>query len=356
MKRRNWAAVAAGLAVALLGGYTAFWFIGAGEIRDRMNEWVAGQRAKGYEVSYTESDVSGFPLRFETRIVQPRVTSVLDGWHWSGDSLRLWARPWNFHAVDFDLAGRHDVSLFTEAGWFDFTCLIEGASGAFVLGADGDVREFAVEVTNLDYSRPDTGSGGGVGYLWATGDLPVIGSTDYTTPSANLSIVFDNLILPAETSWVLHRHPMSLTLEATMTGPLPSRGEPADSLAVWRDAGGVVQISQLDMRWGPIGLSSNGTLALDSQMRPLGAFTADIIGHGDVIDLLAANKFVPLGDATFYKLGFDLLARSREEGGPPVLTVPITVQDGDLRLGPIKIDEVSPIVPPDASITFGNTS
>jgi len=134
-----------------------------------------------------------------------------------------------------------------------------------------------------------------------------------------------------------------LAFNASLFGPMPG-SEPV-SIVRWRDAGGTIELNSFRMRWGPLGIESTGTIALDADMRPIGALTADIIGYGDVIDAMIMSNLIPLGDAFLAKVAFNMLAEKDENGGPPVLrSVPVTAQDGAIFVGPVKVAEVSPVV------------
>ena len=345
MKRKTWAIGGITGIAALLGGYTVYWFIAAGIVGERVDAWADEHRAAGYEIAFASRDVGGFPFRFEVLIAKPDVTNVPEGWHWEAESLTLSARPWNLRRIGVAFPGRHDISLYTGDAWFDFTCLIEEAAGELFVVGNGQVREFHGEIRNLVYSRPGVDFQGGLGALSIDGRRFDGVDADYRTPSAELRLSVNEALVPEDASWVLHKHAIDFALIAQVTGPLPNGEAPVASLTLWRDAGGVVEVRRMSLLWGPIEVETEGTLTLDEAMRPLGAFTADIIGHGDIIDLLAANDFVPLGDATLYKLGFNLLARPKVEGGSPMLSVPITVQDGELKLGPVTIDRIPPVDP-----------
>ena len=345
MKRRTWAIAGTVSIVVLLGGYAVFWLITAGAVGERVDSWADEHRAAGYEIAFAERSVGGFPFRFEVQITKPNVTNVPEGWHWEADSLTLSARPWALRRIGVSFPGRHDISLFAGDAWFDFTCLIKEATGELSVFGDGQVREFHGEIRDLAYTRPGVDFPGSLVALSIDGRRFDVTDPDYRTPSAELHLSVSQALVPEDASWVLHKHPIDFALIAQVTGPLPDGDAPIASLTRWRDAGGVIEVGRMSLFWGPIEVETTGTVTIDGLMRPLGAFTADIIGHGDIIDLLAANDFVPLGDATLYKLGFTLLARPKVEGGPPVLSVPITLQDGELKMGPVTIDRIPPVVP-----------
>ena len=80
-----------------------------------------------------------------------------------------------------------------------------------------------------------------------------------------------------------------INFDFSLFGPLPT-GNTNAAVQTWRDAGGTVEIHSFHILWGPLGIDSAGTVALDGEMRPIGALTADITGYGDVIDALIMSN------------------------------------------------------------------
>ena len=128
-----------------------------------------------------------------------------------------------------------------------------------------------------------------------------------------------------------------------MLGALPS-GPLVESLQRWRESGGTVELKWLHLAWGPIDIKLKGTLALDAQLRPIGALSADIAGFAEAIDALVVAGVVEGDTGRLARAGLGLLAKRPEGGGPPVLSVPMTAQDGRLYLGPIAITELPPVL------------
>ena len=131
-----------------------------------------------------------------------------------------------------------------------------------------------------------------------------------------------------------------LNFDFSLYGPIPS-GDTAQAVRVWRDEGGTLELNSFRVRWGPLGIETNGTISLDGEMRPIDALTADIIGYGDVIDALIMSNMIPLGDAFLAKVAFNVIADKPDDGGPPVLrSVPVTAQDGGLFVGPVTVAKI----------------
>ncbi len=132
-------------------------------------------------------------------------------------------------------------------------------------------------------------------------------------------------------------------LSASIFGKI-SNGNIKNITQNWRDSGGTIEIDDLQGRWGPLELNANGTLALDSKMRPLASLTSSVVGYGDMIDALIMSNAIPFGDAFLAKVAFNMLAEEEKDGGPRVLrNVPLTIQDGILSVGPMEVGEIKPL-------------
>ena len=94
----------------------------------------------------------------------------------------------------------------------------------------------------------------------------------------------------------------------------------------WRDGGGSLAISHLAMGWGPLGLTSSATLALDDQLQPMGSGSARIVGYAATLDRLAAAGMLTRSAATAAKAVLSLMAGTGDGDGPQAVDVPLTLQ------------------------------
>jgi hypothetical protein len=78
-------------------------------------------------------------------------------------------------------------------------------------------------------------------------------------------------------------------------------------------------------------------MALDRNLQPVGALTAAIAGYDETMDRLVATGLVRPGAALFAKFALGLLARAPGNGGPPEIRSPISVQEGWIYIGPVKL-------------------
>src|SRR6185295_11532978 len=114
-------------------------------------------------------------------------------------------------------------------------------------------------------------------------------------------------------------------------------------LVRWRDAGGAVEFNIADLRYGPLGVSSNGTFAFDEAMQPLIAATAKVSGLFTAIDTLRDRDLIRSRDASMAKVVLGVMQKPGEGGGPSTVSLPFTIQQGWLYAGPVQLMEIAPI-------------
>ena len=114
-------------------------------------------------------------------------------------------------------------------------------------------------------------------------------------------------------------------------------------LDAWRLDGGIVEIRHADLRMGKFSLAGEGTLALDRELQPEGAFTARIQGFKDTIDRLADAGYVERRNGAIAKAALGLMAKTPAGGGPAELKVSLTMQDRWLSVGPFRLIRLMPV-------------
>ena len=90
-------------------------------------------------------------------------------------------------------------------------------------------------------------------------------------------------------------------------------------------------------------LKGDATLAFDRALQPLFAGSFAIANIGTLLDKLVTAGILPVGTAQGAKFMFAALAATPPEGGPPQVKLPLTIQDGTLYMGPIKLAALRPL-------------
>jgi hypothetical protein len=163
-----------------------------------------------------------------------------------------------------------------------------------------------------------------------------------TAATASLNATADAVTLPpvpagdAATAALARRFGQrleALRVELALTGPMPPPfGPPAARAARWRDAGGAVELRAFSLRWGPAAATASATLALDAALQPAGAGTLRLAGAGAVLDAATEAGLVPPRSAGAARLALQMMQRRPHDGGPPLLEVPLTLEERTLAL------------------------
>lgn len=325
------AALAIAAAVIVAGGaYAAYWHIMAGKLRDGLEPWAEARRDEGYRVQWGEAELSGFPTAFRFRFAQasfgadrpvpatfsaPRLVVAAAAWN---------LRAWRFTAPD----GARIVDALGTSG-FDAATL----EGSMALGAGAALDVAAGDLTGMGLAQ-------GMHIAAAAAQIaqPATAPADHRDTALAASLRLNDLKLPLNVPSFGDRL-AELAFAVQLKGRLPPAGSLAHALAVWRNDGGTIELQSLRLHWGAVLVDASGTLALDGDLQPEGAFTASIAGQDAAIDLAVESGTLQPGAAGAVKGVLSLLARPGADG-EKTITAPLTLQQGRIFLGPAAIGTV----------------
>jgi len=339
MHRLRWVyGLFAAVLIAILG-YTAFWFFLKRQVERGLADWAAMQRQIGWQVAYAPPQVSGYPYRL---VIAVRDIAMGDPGHAQAWALRLPSiraitHPWTLRHLILEQEGELELSWGPATARAELRANGDAVRASLVLDSRDRLQRLAVEGRNgaLDVRFPRFD-----GRFTARAEHAELHLRDNrarqasggTVSSADLAVSLDNL-----TSSMIRPSPpfgptiASVGLDLGVTGRID-----APSVAAWRDDGGTVELRRAALRWGPLDASATGTLAVDNQMRPIGALTAEAKGWEAVIDKLVDMRQIARGQARGLKLALGLLSKPTADGGK-VLSAPIALQNGKLMVGPAAV-------------------
>ncbi len=318
--------------------YSGYWVYARDTAIDIIDRWAEQRRAEGYKVAYDPPELTGYPFLIRARLNQPRLTRGPRSWH--GEGLRIEFRPWNFRRIRFDFIGRQ--WLTPDAA--NPTMLLVPGEAAIVASLSDSGRLIGANllVRDLHYSEPEDRTRARIAEIWLEATAPETTPVKHSDNNLAVTLSAANIVLTDSVAETLGRQISKLRADLQLKGPLPG-GTAKRAIEAWRDSGGTLDVDWFHIVWGQFDLRTKGTLALDAQVRPIGAFSTDIRGHNTALDALVARKILEQKTVALAKIGLSLLAKSPPEGGPSVLTIPVTAQDGHLYAGPIKILDLDPI-------------
>ena len=323
-----------GIVLVAIIAYAAYWHYIAGTLRDQLSPWAQARAAEGYDIHWDDAAVGGFPgaFRFDfTNLsfgaLRPVPVTV------KAARASAWAMPWNLRHWEFTASnGARVVEPGGSAG-FDMR-RVDGA-----VDVEGRVVA-AIDVTAVDLNGIGLAQDTKIASAEAHIELPATPPRSHTDFALGVSLQLSDATLPLAVPGFGNTL-SGLSFVAQLKGALPP-GQIVPALSRWRDDGGTIELQALRLRWGSLLVDTSGTLALDQALQPEGAFSAVITGQDAAVDVAVKVGALKPSDAGTAKMVLDLLARPNGNGDKAV-TLPMTIQNQRLYLGPAKLANIPPI-------------
>ncbi|KAF0137186.1 MAG: conserved exported protein of unknown function [Rhodospirillaceae bacterium] len=256
------------------------------------------------------------------------VTAPVDSgsWMWQSPGLKAVVHPFDWSRATFHAPGVHTIRLSRHGA------LVTLSAGTLTVAVNytlrGQPQRYAMRFGRTRIEG-----------LAAPIDVQFLqGTVKWSNDSQTIVAVFDGagIDLPPALDLPVGARVEAVGFKSRIIGTIPP-GDLAQALARWREAGGTVEVEALAIDWPPLKLHGSGTLALDEQLQPIGAMTARIQGFFAAVDSLSQRGVIRSRDASMAKVILGMLAQSPPEGGPPVISLPLTVQERTLQAGPVRL-------------------
>lgn len=329
--------------VAAALGYVAYYAAVLDGFEDGIRRWVAERRSEGLEARYGGLETRGFPFRIVATLSRPALAApqALNRPAWRAERLAVVVQPWNFRHLILDLSGTGRLGVGDGEARRRVDYDVGEGRASYQADSAGRLERLSVVLGSVTLREAE----GGLFLSLANGQLharPAAEAVELALKLERLavdpkSLARENRPLPA-----LGPEIALVIAEARVMGAPPLAGDPAAWLAHWRDAGGDLELSRFKLTWGELDVEAEGALALDEEFRPIGALTARVRGHEHLLDAAVAAGQMRAQDAQTAASVLDLLAKA----GGGVLSVPLTLQDGRVLLGPVPVARLAPLLPP----------
>ena len=356
--RRRIAMLAGATAVALAVGVTAAWFFFVHQTERAIDQWADAQRANGVDVSWRSLRFTGFPLRIDAQLSDPQMivrqptrTAV-----WKPPLVTFKFSSIAPRAIDFVSPGTHDLhATFEDATW-SAVVDAETLEGQAIF-PPGDYRRIeqltgrfaGVRMTPNAWANPVTVERGT--FEAARRAATPVDPQAVHPQGVSFELEFEarDIGLPKDlltaSAWeILGPLVSEISTEVQVTGELDTGSVDIDAVRTWRDGGGTVEIASVELLWGPLRITANGTLALDGDPQPVGSFATQIAGLEKFVSAMETDGLLSPSDAAIARVTLAIVTRSSDDGGPNRAEIPITLQDRILRLGPVALIQFPPIV------------
>jgi hypothetical protein len=354
-------ATAAVTALAAVAGAAGYWHMVAAEAEDRLAQWEAERRAEDIVVSHGPPARSGFPFALVLKL--PDFEIARGGRYplrWRSQSITAEVNPWMLGDATFAFPGKHALLVPVDGKPRPLDVTL--GEGRLDVGLDGrgrpraaalnlgqiDARladtgdRYGIAAARVVARRPQAAGGPGAALSQAAGRAPAAGGGAAVELETDTRIA--GLMLPPQQAGPLGPEIKTINVLADVIGPMPVAPTQAEAQR-WRDAGGYIEIKDAQIVWGRLEIRGTGTARLDAELQPNVRLDSRVRNGDAIIDALVATGQMRVPEAILAKAALAALSRPADDGGPPVLRVPITVRDGNrLYLGPVRIARLPALV------------
>ncbi|WP_162140957.1 DUF2125 domain-containing protein [Fodinicurvata sediminis] len=324
--------------------WSGFWFWSAQRLESELDAWIARQEAEGRVIETASRSISGFPLHLRLQAEGPRISDAR-GARWEAPVLTGEAAVWAPQQLRLSFPGTQRFHPPPDSGLPSIELAAAQGHALVALARDGRVEGLQLRLKGLALVGLFEGSVAADALAVDYGSLAPESQGDAAQEDA-ASLPYrarlEALELPSASDPPLGRKVALFAASGHLSEP-PPPGPPEQAARRWREAGGILELEELALTWGPLDLRGAATLALDSQLRPEGAGTARVAGLEDTIDLLVEQEILDDGLAPILKAGALAASQSDGESGRRVVELPLSAQDGMFHLGPVPLFPLTPL-------------
>ncbi len=344
------------IALAVLAAiYSVYWYVMAGKTREFLETFAAEHQSGNVAVNWGGLAISGYPYRIEANFAAPAVSApnAPEDWSWSAQGLDADFLPYSLNHVVLKVDGeqllryrdtvrdggrRHAVRITAEGTWASYVNVKEAPFG-----------RLAIDINNLvalkDGKAPSTGQRFAAGRLQFH-TRPI--EPDKGTPSADVSydvaiqgndMALDNSDAPR----ALGPRIEVISAQARIKHlPRAANASPVEFGRAWATGGGVVTISDMQIKWGPLDLWAQGELSLDAQARPQGRLEASVADYPGLLKALVRDQVISQKDERMATVGLGIVAELQGDQAGRV-RVPVIITEGKIFLGPVLVARLEPL-------------
>lgn len=319
--------------VLLAGAWSAYWFYASAQKRTALENWFTEKQEEGWDASYEDLSIMGFPNRVDATLNEVRVANQDGSINWQAPFLQLLSLVYNpSHVIVIWPQNQTLVTPYTTIALRQ-----EDLRASVVFDGDNasSLNRFSLVGEKME-ARTDRGSWEAAEFLLAAERLT--GATsDYrvglTTKDMSVS-------LPLPGAGALPNQIEALTLDTNVSF---EHAWDANSFLFDRPKPTKLEIVSADVTWGAMDLQASGTLALDETGTPEGSIDFSLNNWEELIGDIANSGAMSHQQAQSMMMMISMIASST--GDPRSFDGTLTISGGMMRLGQLPIGPAPRISP-----------
>ncbi|MCK0172283.1 DUF2125 domain-containing protein [Aliiroseovarius sp. S1123] len=324
------------IAVVLAGLWSGYWFIGAKGVESAFNTWIDDRRAEGWVSQAQDVSTRGFPNRFDTIFTGLELADPDTGLAWRAEEFQILALSYQPNHVIAVWPGQQVVSSPLQ----NITFQADSFKGSLVFDPSPDLPldRSSIVIENLTMqSNAGWTAGLEAGqiatrkssvapnrhdiHFEATGLLPASSFVQGFGNGELLPSVFERALLKASVDF---------------TGPWDRHAVETARPQITR-----IAISDLDAKWGELGLKAVGTVDVDARGIPTGEVAIKAKNWRKMVEIAEASGVLAPELVSTVTGALQFVAGL--SGNSETLDVTLRLSGGAVFLGPIPIG-AAPII------------
>ena len=315
------------LFLVLVIGWTAAWFYVRGEAARRMDATVAQLRQAGYQVTWRERSLGGYPFRLNVALTEAQVREPSG---WALTSPRLEGQAFMHALGSWVLAAPQGLTFTRPVGG---PVAVKGeVLHASLAGLERSPPRFSFEGTKLSF----TPLAGAQPFALSAADRVELHLRPGPDDQAALLFRVDNgkARLSGLFARIAGERPVSIIWDSILTKTSGFRGSGWPSaVAAWSSGGGVMTVRQAGVTAGEAVIGSqSGTLRVGYDGRLAGAMDVSLRQAPRALGAMADTGMIPPETA----LAAAAVAAARQ-GTSDIARARVTFEAGRTTLGPVAI-------------------
>jgi len=334
----------------IVATYTIFWFSMAIYLENITEDWKNLQTHESVKLSYSKMEITGFPVNFRIHLNNPRLQipfSTSDyqkparkkEWIWEGKRVVVSLRPWDFNTINLDLSGSNRVFFKKKDIIYDFVSEAKLINIETKTSLHTWPKKFRIKVEEMKISEKISKVDTSIEAAFFSTDVLLNEEVENLSTEKNQNLVFKlklkGVYLPKELRWPIDNYVEAILIKLKIFKKI-SPDLSSKNLAEWRDAGGIIDIDSFEGVLGDLKTSAKGTLALDQNLQPLLAMSANFEGIISFIDRLNKLGFIVSNTAILAKVILGGISK-RAENGRLSVGLPVSIQNRKLSVGPVTL-------------------
>jgi hypothetical protein len=324
----------------------AWWGVyeyGVRQLEDAVAVFTEKLLGKGYKVTYGKLSFSGTPVLMHMNWENLQVQDTSGTYQFTIPEFEFTARPWDYTNISFQAKKGVNIvaSLLNRFKW---SAIDTGnVEGSFQLDDGFKVQDLQFYTENVQPKILNTKAP--LSFDVLQGEF--FGLKDPLALSGSLLMRIDGVGDAIGVN--KFKFPLKLGLEFELSG-LQANSTFSD-IQQWSRAGGFIELKNIDIDWELLQVNGDGSLTFDEKMRPMGAFSLVFQEYDTTLSMLVEAGYIKKKNADSVSFVLRLI-----EGKPALgrkeVAIPVTLQNGYGRVGPVKLFKLYPIEPKDSPMSL----